>query len=117
MADTPASSGVRDALRALRAGTRIVGLATSEERGAVVEDIATIVDAVTGGLRREDQRADLLDALAGVATEMDAEERRWSVDTPPVVEEIPEGIEAAPDREAVERARARVDEAIGSRDG
>ena len=121
MGDTPASSGVRDALRALRAGHRIVGMALPDERKAVVADIATIIEAVTGGLRREDQRRDLIDALAGVAAEMDDEDRRWSdADTDEVdgPEEEPGPTEAEDaDRERIERARARVDGAIGGTDG
>lgn len=116
MADAPASSGVRDALRALRAGTRIVALALPDEREAVVADIATIVDAVTGGLRQAHQRRDLIDALAGVAAEMDAEDRRWP--TPGSEEDADEGPEVlSADRARIERARARVDEALGSDDG
>ena len=128
MADSPASSGVRDALRALRAGTRIVGLALPEERQAVVADIATIVEAVTGGLRREDQRNDLIDALGGVAEELDAEDRRWPL---PDVEEgqtFPDDAQHEPDakgspeadeadRERIEQARARVDGVVGGDDG
>lgn len=129
MADSPASSGVRDALRALRAGHRIVAMALSDERKAVVADIATIIEAVTGGLRREDQRRDLIDALSGVAEEMDAEDRRWpdpeeeptepddarDARHEPGAPGSPEAAEA--DRDRIERARARVDAVVGGDDG
>ena len=129
MADSPASSGVRDALRALRAGHRIVRDANPGERRAVVEDIATIVEAVTGGLRREDQRRDLIDALSGVAEEMEAEDRRWidSEEEPTEPDEARDarhepGAPGSPkaataDRDRIERARARVNAVVEADDG
>ena len=128
MADTPTSSGVRDALRALRAGHRIVAMASPDERKAVVADIATIIEAVTGGLRREDQRRDLVDALSGVAAEMDVEDRRWPDHEEGAAPDeardarhepcAPGSAEAAEaDRDRIERARARVDGAVGGNDG
>ena len=69
--ERPSTSGVRDALDAYQAGVRLLDAFAEHEREDAVDDLAAIVEAVTGGRRRKDQRDDLLDALRQHATPKD----------------------------------------------